>query len=158
MINIKLWISIFIAMEIVLITFCLYFGGVWFINTQTGFLSSLLIVIGSFLGYRKLIKTKATEDFSSDEFMEKIEDPYGVWDDDKSSKISSVKIAAKDIKATAHGFLSLYRVASYILFCILFLILVKSELFSFIPFIAGVSFIPLGVLICGVFSGINSLR
>ncbi|MDR1977051.1 MAG: hypothetical protein LBQ18_08710 [Campylobacteraceae bacterium] len=146
--------AVFIAVEALLLSLCLYFGKAWLINAQVGFFSSLLIVVCSFLGYKKMITAKTLEAASDEpDTIEKIEDPYGVWDDengDDAPKPSAIKTAAKDAKRSARGFFSLYRTASYALFFVLFLALVKSGYFAIIPFVIGISFVPLGVIVYGV--------
>jgi hypothetical protein len=146
MINIKLSISIFAGLEALLAVICLYGGRVWFLNAQVGFLSSFLIVICSFLGYKKMVNYRASIYENEADIIDKIEDPYGIWDDEESDKKPKIPYV-KNTKTTLKGFFSPYRIASYVLFLIIFLILVKNGVFALIPFIIGVSCAPLSVLI-----------
>ena len=58
--------KVFLALDFGIILFCLLQGNmVWLLNTQIAFLSVLVIVIGSFLGYQRNI-SKQIDQFDLD--------------------------------------------------------------------------------------------
>ena len=57
---------IYLCIDAVLITICAYFGAVHVLNSQVSLISSSLIILASFLGYKKRVAKKiATADISA---------------------------------------------------------------------------------------------
>lgn len=153
-INIRLAIGIFTLMQIIFAALYLFGGAAWFLNAQVGFFSSFLIIIGSFFGYKKMVNYKVSMYGNEPDIIDKMEDPYGIWDDEdtppkenENTKTILAKTAVKNTKTTVKGFFSPYRIASYALFLILFLILIKSGTLALVPFLSGVTCAPLAVAV-----------
>jgi hypothetical protein len=153
MINIKLIAIIFLTIDLLVALPSLCMGFSWLINTQAGFIGSLVVIILSLFGYKRMVENRAhSENFVGRDAIDKIEDPYDLYDEEeKKQKDSKLKENVKHIKTSARGYLSIYRIGGYIAFFILFLILVKNKYFAFLPFVAGVSVIPIGTLLYAVF-------
>ncbi|MDR2100409.1 MAG: hypothetical protein LBP40_06265 [Campylobacteraceae bacterium] len=149
MINVRLAAAVFTAVELLFAAFFLYGGAKWFLNAQFGFLGFGLIVIGSFLGYKKMVNYRVSMYENEPDI---IDNTYELWDEEdksesKNEKTSALSTAAKNTKTSVKGFFSPYRMTSYALFFIVFFVLVKSGALALVPFIAGIMCAPLGVLI-----------
>jgi hypothetical protein len=151
MINIKLIAAVFLTLDLLVILFSLYVGFDWLINTQAGFIGSLTVVALSLFGYKRMVESKV-HDGSGRDVIDKIEDPYELYDEEETEqKGSKFKENVKHIKTSARGYLSIYRIGGYVVFFVLFLILVKNRYFAFLPFITGISIIPISTLFYTVF-------
>jgi hypothetical protein len=159
MINIKLAIIIFLTLDFLAAVFSSSMGFDWFVNMQVGFISSFIVIILSLFGYKKMVENKIAltdENLIERDVIDKIEDPYDLYDDYDDEKLcqktSKLKENIKHVKTSARGYFSIYRIGGYTLFFISFLMLIKSGYFLFLPFIIGISIMPLGTLIYGIFS------
>ena len=65
---IKKSLKIFFIVDVGVAIFCLLSGQMdWLLNTQIAFLSSLIVTIGSYLGYEKNVKNRAAEHINEDD-------------------------------------------------------------------------------------------
>ena len=77
---------IYLCIDAVLIAICAYFGAVYVLNSQVALISSSLIILASFLGYKKRVAKKiASADISA------FDDIF----DDENSRIPSQDEVAK---------------------------------------------------------------
>lgn len=164
--------KVFIFLDFCLIIYALVFqNNFWLLNTQVAFISSLLVVTGSFLSYKKNIEnrlsnidsTKTKEGVDRDK-IDEIDDPFDLYSDyeavkeedltpekikeiinDEKSKLK--KNSVKNAIFSASGFLSLYRIAGYAILVFGFFALNNNGVFMPISFIIGLSVVPFGVLI-----------
>ena len=163
--------KVFILLDFCIIFYSLFFQNkFWLLNTQVAFVSSLFIVVASFLSYRKNIQnrlsnldlTQINEDFDRDK-MDEIDDPYDLYSEYEqipeeeltSEKIKEIindeksKVNRNSFKNTlfsASGFLSIYRVLGYGILIFGFFALNNNKIFLPIAFIVGLGIVPLGVL------------
>lgn len=142
----------------------------WLLNTQVAFISSLFIVVASFISYRKNIQNRLSNlDLSkpSNEDRDKIDeiddlyDLYTEYEEIPESELTPEKIkeiinnekskvkkdSFKNTLFAAGGFLSLYRFVGYGLLVFGFFALNNNKMFIPIAFIVGLSIVPFGVLI-----------
>ncbi|MDR3346644.1 MAG: hypothetical protein LBS73_05675 [Campylobacteraceae bacterium] len=155
MINIKRAVKLFFVLDLLVVLSALYFGFSWLVNTQVGFFCSFIVTVLSLFGYKKMVENRV--ELSSDitpqrDILEKIEDPYELYDDERQSAEPQIKKPPRDVKAAVGGFFSLYRIVGYALFFVAFLMLLKSGYFSALPFLAGVSVTPVGAVVYGLLS------
>lgn len=164
--------KVFIFLDFCLIIYALVFqNNFWLLNTQVAFVSSLLVVTGSFLSYKKNIEnrlsnidsTKTKEGVDRDK-IDEIDDPFDLYSDyeavkeedltpekikeiinDEKSKLK--KNSVKNAIFSASGFLSLYRIVAYAILVFGFFALNNNGVFMPISFIIGLSVVPFGVLI-----------
>lgn len=164
--------KVFIFLDFCLIIYALVFqNNFWLLNTQVAFVSSLLVVTGSFLSYKKNIEnrlsnidsTKTKEGVDRDK-IDEIDDPFDLYSDyeavkeedltpekikeiinDEKSKLK--KNSVKNAIFSASGFLSLYRIVGYAILVFGFFALNNNGVFMPISFIIGLSVVPFGVLI-----------
>jgi len=60
----------------------------WLLNFELAFISSIFIILGSFHGYKRMInKRLEVGEGMNDEIMEKLEDPYNLYDDEKNEAL-----------------------------------------------------------------------
>lgn len=70
--------------------------GYWLINFELAFFAAMFIILGSFSGYKRMIERRLDAGSGVDDTMlEKIEDPYELYDEDEAEVDESV--ALKDI-------------------------------------------------------------
>jgi len=152
--SIKKSIFVFLIIDTFLIIFSLYMGGVWLINTQGGFISSITVILCSFYGYKKEIERKVKNfDGTIDddrELIDKTLDPYGLWEDEekpKKTKLESIKTSLENTKSFSFGFFSLYRIFGYVILVALCFFLVKKNIFNPVAFLVGLSSTTILILI-----------
>ena len=163
---------IYLCSNAVLIAICAYFGAVHVLNSQVALISSSLIILASFLGYKKRVAKKiATADISAFD---------DVFDDNENSRIPSQDEVAKlgnsripneneaknarnsripnektpKIPLRLYEFGSVFsplRLLGYVLLILAFFILLKKELFEPLSFLAGIAVMPISALFSAVF-------
>ena len=163
---------IYLCSNAVLIVICAYFGAVHVLNSQVALISSSLIILASFLGYKKRVAKKiATADISAFD---------DVFDDNENSRIPSQDEVANlgnsripneneaknsrnsripnektpKIPLRLYEFGSVFsplRLLAYVLLILAFFILLKKELFEPLSFLAGIAVMPISALFSAVF-------
>lgn len=76
-----------IIVDIIILLLAYFFGEeYWLVNSQVGFITSSLVMIGSMLSYKSMVQGRlnlgATPDDGRDT-LDKLEDPYDLYDDEK---------------------------------------------------------------------------
>ncbi len=127
------FLSIYLILDAILILVSFFMGGVWLINTQMAFISSMLILFSSFYSYKSLVKN-TNLNFSKDDF-----------DGDDKDIIKKTKKITNTFKSA----LSPFRLLSYGFLILSFLILNKHELLNIRAFFIGLGVLPIGSLILG---------
>lgn len=163
--------KVFILLDLCLILYSLIFqNNLWVLNTQVAFVSSLFIIIASFLSYRRNIQsrlssldlTKTNQNEDRDK-IDEIDDPYDLYTEyeqipeeeltsekikeiinDEKSKVN--KNSFKNTLFSASGFLSIYRILGYGILIFGFFALNNNKIFLPIAFILGLGIVPIGVL------------
>lgn len=135
-------ISTLLFSEILVFSTALYSKSL-FVNVQVAFLSSLFVIIGASLAYKKMINTKIdTEAYEEDrDLLDTIEDPHGLYDETineapvdeldlkqivKEEKAKIKTFSVKSIKHGARASVSVFRIVPYI-FLILGFIALKNN-------------------------------
>ena len=118
-----------------------------FINLQVAFLSSLFIIIGSSIAYQRMVKTQIASKNREDgkrELLDRIEDPYELYDDEpinnapveeldlkeivKEERAKIKTLSVDSMKHGARGSVSLFRLVPYIFLVLGFIALKNNEL------------------------------
>jgi len=167
--NIKKFIYIFLAIDMILIGFTLFSDIflVSFASSQIAFVSSLFITIGSYIGYQKNINLRL-QNYQSQErdTIDDIDDPFDLYNEEKNQKENQKDIDNIDIKdiiqeeknnlqknsfqnlfKSLSGFSSLYRLAGYVFLVLGFFYLVNNGLFNYLWYLIGVSVSPIGIIL-----------
>ncbi|MDY3246783.1 hypothetical protein [Campylobacter sp.] len=160
---------IYLCIDAVLIAICAYFGAVHVLNSQVSLISSSLIILASFLGYKKRVAKKiANADISAfDDVNENSRIPSqdevanlensripneNETKNARNSRISNEKTPKIPLRLYEFGsVLSPLRLLAYVLLILAFFILVKKELFEPLSFLAGIAVMPISALFSAVF-------
>ena len=160
---------IYLCIDAVLIVICAYFGAVHVLNSQVALISSSLIILASFLGYKKRVAKKiATADISAfDDVNEKSRIPSqdevanlgnsripneNEAKNARNSRISNEKTPKIPLRLYEFGSVfSPLRLLGYVLLILAFFILLKKELFEPLSFLAGIAVMPISALFSAVF-------
>lgn len=160
---------IYLCSDAVLIAICAYFGAVYVLNSQVSLISSSLIILASFLGYKKRVEKKiATADISAfDDVNENSRIPSqdevaklgnsripneNEAKNARNSRISNEKTPKIPLRLYEFGsVLSPLRLLAYVLLILAFFILVKKELFEPLSFLAGIAVMPISALFSALF-------
>ncbi len=155
--SIKKQMIIFFILDALLLVFSFFKGFYWIVNSQIAFLSALSIVLLSFLAYvRKIDKQVSLLNESIDvakDYIDELEDPYDLYDEDaKDKKKNKLKISMKNLSQTASSALSFLRILGYIFLVAGFFALIKTKMFLVLPYILGISIVPVGTILSGIFA------
>ena len=160
---------IYLCSDAVLIAICAYFGAVHVLNSQVSLISSSLIILASFLGYKKRVAKKiATADISAfDDVFENSGIPSqdevanlensripneNEAKNDRNSRIPNEKTPKIPLRLYEFGSVfSPLRLLGYVLLILAFFILLKKELFEPLSFLAGIAVMPISALFSAVF-------
>jgi len=161
-------IKIFFIIDLGVILFCILGGELnWLLNTQIAFFSSLMVTVGSYLGYRKNIATRVQtyEDHDDDyDEIDKMDDKYDLYSpqsqEEKTeftkeeikeeldkSKQSLKKNNIKNFIGSLTGMGSLYRLAGYIGLIIGFFYLNNNGYLHIYSYVFGFIIVPISALI-----------
>ncbi len=129
-----------------------------FINLQTAWISSFLIMLGSMYSYNRLVN-KRIEDYEANldvDVIEKIEDPYDLYSEQETEeaeldikdviKQERAKLKGnniKGIKEAAPATVSVFRLVPYLFLIVGFMALKNSNILHLTPYLSGVT---LGIL------------
>ena len=160
---------IYLCIDAVLITICAYFGAVHVLNSQVSLISSSLIILASFLGYKKRVEKKiATTDISA---FDDVNENSKIPSQDEVANLENSRIPNENEAKNARNSripnektpkipLRLYefgsvfsplRLLGYVLLILAFFILLKKELFEPLSFLAGIAVMPISALFSAVF-------
>ncbi|MDD6162818.1 MAG: hypothetical protein PUB35_08580 [Campylobacteraceae bacterium] len=166
---------IYLCIDAVLIAICAYFGAVYVLNSQVALISSSLIILASFLGYKKRVAKKiANADISAfDDIFDDVFDDGNsrIPSQDEVAKLGNSRIPNENeaknsrnsripnektpkIPLRLYEFgsvLSPLRLLGYVLLILAFFILLKKELFEPLSFLAGIAVMPISALFSAVF-------
>ena len=163
---------IYLCSDAVLIAVCAYFGAVHVLNSQVALISSSLIILASFLGYKKRVAKKiATADISAfDDVIDDNENSRIPSQDEvanlgnsripneneaknaRNSRIPNEKTPKIPLRLYEFGSVfSPLRLLAYVLLILAFFILLKKELFEPLSFLAGIAVMPISALFSAVF-------
>ena len=160
---------IYLCSDAVLIVICAYFGAVHVLNSQVSLISSSLIILASFLGYKKRVAKKiATTDISA---FDDVNENSRIPSQDEVANLENSRIPNENeaknarnsripnektpkIPLRLYEFGSLFsplRLLGYVLLILAFFILLKKELFEPLSFLAGIAVMPISALFSAVF-------
>ena len=160
---------IYLCSDAVLIAICAYFGAVHVLNSQVALISSSLIILASFLGYKKRVAKKiATADISA---FDDVNENSRIPSQDEVAKLGNSRIPNENevknarnsripnektpkIPLRLYEFGSVFsplRLLGYVLLILAFFILLKKELFEPLSFLAGIAVMPISALFSAVF-------
>ncbi|MEA3352555.1 MAG: hypothetical protein U9Q33_01890 [Campylobacterota bacterium] len=163
-------LKVLLTVDAGVVAFCLLTGNtIWLINTQIAFFSSLMVTLGSYMGYRKNISSRVENHSSYDDGydeLDQMDDRYDLYSPevpqeqiqeeltkeqikeeiDKSKK-SLKKNYIKNFIGGFSGMASLYRLAGYIGLIIGFFYLNNNGYLHILSYIFGFIIVPVCALI-----------
>ena len=160
---------IYLCIDAVLIAICAYFGAVHVLNSQVALISSSLIILASFLGYKKRVEKKiANADISA---FDDVNENSRIPSQDEVANLGNSRISNENeaknsrnsripnektpkIPLRLYEFGSVFsplRLLAYVLLILAFFILLKKELFEPLSFLAGIAVMPISALFSAVF-------
>lgn len=165
--------KVFIVLDLCLIIYSFAFQDKTFLlNTQVAFVASCFITIASFLSYRRNVNSRLSNfETSQNELREdrdkidEIDDPFDLYSEDvepipeeeltpekikeiiKEEKSKVKKNSLKNTVFSAGGLVSIYRVTGYALLILGFFALNNNKIFLAVPFLIGLSIVPIGTLV-----------
>ncbi len=126
------------------------------LNTQVAFISSLLVVLGSFWGYKRMVQKRAKK-FSGRDVIEVLEDRYELYEESNKSakeifeeeraKIKASRANIKNFIKSAPGFFSPWRLLGYLFLVVAVLVLIRKGYFEAGSFLVGLAIVPLSALL-----------
>ena len=160
--------KVFIAVDLGVIIFCLLQGNmVWLLNTQVAFFSSILITVGSYLGYKKNIEKRVENtDFQAlndnPDTIDKIDDKFDLYSeineqeelskeeikeiiDEEKEKLKSQSNIKNTIKSFS-GASSIYRLVGYGFLIFGFFYLNNNQLLEPVSYLIGFLVVPVATL------------
>ena len=171
--NIINFAKTFFVLDALLVIYCLIFeNAIWALNTQVAFLGSLFITLASFLSYKKNVNNRLTSLEEKNEYksledrdkVDEIDDPFDLYSEyeqipedeltaekikeiinDEKSKLK--KNSIKNAFTSAGSFVSVYRIFGYGSLIFGFFALNNNGVFLAIPFLLGLTVVPLGTLL-----------
>jgi hypothetical protein len=164
MTSIKSIFIVMIILDLALVGFSLYKGGLWLINSQLAVLSSLLVTVASYFSYKRVVEKRVKlemESYDDRSELDKIEDPYDLYGEDdvnedldlkevikeERAKVVSLKATANNLAKSIGGALSIFRLLSYLFLFVSFLYLVNNQLFMVWAYVSGLFVVPLSALV-----------
>jgi ABC-type transport system involved in cytochrome bd biosynthesis fused ATPase/permease subunit len=136
------------------------------LNTQIGFLSATLVMIGSMVSYRRMVDARVeneviTTDIDKD-VIDKLEDPHDLYSEEvKEEPVEDIRAAIKEerakLKANKRSLfevlrdtkaaLSLYRIGAYIFLVLGFMYLNRHGILHIPSYLFALSLPPLIIVI-----------
>jgi len=166
---IKKSVKIFAIIDIGVILFCLLTGHTdWLINTQIAFFSSLIVTIGSYLGYQRNVENRVEDQVNDDDTydeVDKMDDKYDLYSPEapqeqinENPTKEEIKEAMKPIKQNHFanfksgfgGMASLYRIFGYVGLVVGFFYLNNNGLLHIYSYILGFLIVPISSLFISV--------
>ena len=159
-------IVVLLIVDVVIIVLSFFLGGVpYLVNTQIGFISSSLVMLGSMKSYHSMVEGRLNVGSIPDDerdTLDKLEDPYDLYDDEKNRNDEEktlqevVKEERENLKKHRRSFVettkdskaafSFYRLGAYILLILGFFYLNNNKILD-IPVYLFSLFIPTIVLV-----------
>ncbi|PPB67668.1 hypothetical protein [Campylobacter hyointestinalis] len=146
----KKLIIFYVFLDVLLIFVAASFGEIQLLNSQVAMIASMIILFGSYHGYKSRVQNRSLnyelsetekaifEDIKEDDEME--DDPKNL---SKQTKFRKVDII---------GAFKPYRLIGYITLILAFFMLLRKDLFEPFSFLIGLAVMPIGVFLAGVFT------
>lgn len=158
---IKKSLKIFAILDFCVILLCLLLGNLdWLLNTQIAFFSSLMVTVGSYLGYKKNIKNRVEDHINKDDpydEVDKMDDKYDLYSPEVSEEEINKSMKPikqnhlSNLKSGFSGMASFYRMFGYVALIIGFFYLHNNGYLHIYSYILGFLIVPISSLIVGLF-------
>jgi ABC-type transport system involved in cytochrome bd biosynthesis fused ATPase/permease subunit len=160
-INLHITKVLFLVNILAILLIVLFFGKSYLYAFEIGFFSSMLVIIASFLAYKRMVMTRVEHNIitldDSKDIIDKLEDPYDLYSEEKSEnsekdlvevvkeeqqKLKSSKPSLFEILSDSKASLSLYRLGAYSVLILGFLYLNRQGLLHIPTYIIALGLPP----------------
>ena len=133
----------------ILLLFWLFCDPKALLNSQIAFISSLLVVLGSYYGYSRLVKRSVP--LEDRDYIDRLEDRFDLEGEEVSNAIELFEQEKKRIKQSGNlkvlrqtysGFLSPFRLVGYLFMIVAVLVLIRKGWFDTVGFLIGLAVVP----------------
>ncbi|CUU78586.1 hypothetical protein [Campylobacter hyointestinalis] len=150
MMKFKKLIIFYVFLDVLLIFVAASFGEIQLLNSQVAMIASMIILFGSYQGYKSRVQNRSlnyelseTEKAIFEDIKEDDEMEYDPKNLSKQTKFRKVDII---------GAFKPYRLIGYITLILAFFMLLRKDLFEPFSFLIGLAVMPIGVFLAGVFT------
>ena len=157
--NIKKYLYSFLATDLVVAGFGFFQSKEFLISSQVGFISSLLVTLSSYYGYKKMVEKKIEigdiPEEEEDE-LDKIDDKYELYQKEQNIKKiieiekqnnSGLKKSAKNLSKSFFASISPFRLGAYLFLIFAFLYLNAHGLLNIFGYLVGISIVSVVTLL-----------
>ena len=142
--------------DIFVIMLSLMQGGDWLLNTQVGFVCSLLITLASFRSYHTFVSRRVDAGLIPDDKFDKYYEEGKDEEDEHENEapiVSKVgfKQSFQNLALSYKSALSLYRIVSYGILFLAVLFLIRHDTLDAVAFFVGLSVVPLSSFLSVLF-------
>jgi len=164
-------LKILFIVDLIVVLFCVILGQFqWLLNTQLAFISSVLVTIGSYYGYKKNVDSRVEDHVNDDDNydeLDKMDDKYDLYSPEVETieqkeqySKEEIKEAMKPIKQNYFanfksgfsGMASLYRLSGYIFLIICFFFLNNNGYLHIWSYMFGFLIVPIASLVLSLYS------
>ncbi len=164
-------LKILFIVDLIVVLFCVILGQFqWLLNTQLAFISSVLVTIGSYYGYKKNVDSRVEDHVNDDDNydeLDKMDDKYDLYSPEVETieqkeqySKEEIKEAMKPIKQNYFanfksgfsGMASLYRLSGYIFLIICFFFLNNNGYLHIWSYMFGFLIVPVASLVLSLYS------
>ncbi|RAZ49454.1 hypothetical protein CHL9004_06650 [Campylobacter hyointestinalis subsp. lawsonii] len=145
----KKLIIFYVFLDVLLIFVAASFGEIQLLNSQVAMIASMIILFGSYQGYKSRVQNRSLN-------YELSETEKAIFEDIKEDEIKddpkSLSKQTKFKKVDIVGAFKPYRLIGYITLILAFFMLLRKDLFEPFSFLIGLAVMPIGVFLAGVFT------
>ncbi|RAZ56157.1 hypothetical protein [Campylobacter hyointestinalis] len=149
MMKFKKLIIFYLFLDLLLIFVAASFGEIQLLNSQVAMIASMIILFGSYQGYKSRVQNRSLN-------YELSETEKAIFEDIKEDEIKddpkSLSKQTKFKKVDIVGAFKPYRLIGYITLILAFFMLLRKDLFEPFSFLIGLAVMPIGVFLAGVFT------
>ncbi|BCD62037.1 hypothetical protein NitYY0826_C0905 [Nitratiruptor sp. YY08-26] len=154
-------------LDTLVIIFSFFSSKYFLLNSQLAFIASLLIVLGSYEGYKNVVQKKSS--LHNRDIIDDIEDRFDLYSEDEEggeksakeifeeekAKLKSKRAALSNFFKTSGAFFSPLRLAGYAFLTIVILVLIRKDLFDIAGFLIGLAVVPLSAALFTLLQGLK---
>jgi hypothetical protein len=151
----KTYIQLLISVDMVVGSLSYLKGFNWFVSSQVGFFTTILVTISSFYSYRSFVKRGSLNRdlvLMHRDKLDKVDDEFDLYDNDSNNgRVDrNLKERVKNFKNTLPIYLSPLRVVAYLIFLLGFFYLDNNQLLNIFGYLLGISVIPLSSILLSI--------
>jgi hypothetical protein len=151
----KTYIQLLISVDMVVGSLSYLKGFNWFVSSQVGFFTTILVTISSFYSYRSFVKRGSLNRdlvLMHRDKLDKVDDEFDLYDNDSNNgRVDrNLKERVKNFKNTLPIYLSPLRVVAYLIFFLGFFYLDNNQLLNIFGYLLGISVIPLSSILLSI--------